>query len=132
MKKYDVVIIGGGPAAIVTGMTIKKFFNAKEVLMVKEEADGLVPCGIPYVFHLLGGDAEKNKMGPKPFIDLGGEVLVDTVAKVDKKQKLVVLNTGGEIGYEKLVFATGSFPQIPDFIPGYNLCLLYTSPSPRD
>ncbi|MBN1416114.1 MAG: FAD-dependent oxidoreductase [Bacteroidales bacterium] len=121
MKKYDVVIIGGGPAAIVTGMTIKRFFQAKEVLMVKEEADGLVPCGIPYIFHLLDYDADRNKMGPKPFVDLGGEVIINTATNVDKKHKLITLKTGEEISYEKLVFATGSLPQVPDFIPGHNL-----------
>ncbi len=57
MKSYDVIIIGGGPAAIVTGLTIKKFFKDKSVLMIKEEADGLVPCGIPYIFYHLGNDA---------------------------------------------------------------------------
>ena len=52
MKQYDVIIIGGGPAAIVTGITIKKFFTGKTVLMIKEKSEGLVPCGIPYIFHL--------------------------------------------------------------------------------
>ena len=74
MKQYDVIIIGGGPAAIVTGITIKKFFTGKTVLMIKEEAEGLVPWGIPYIFHQLNNDVDKNKMGPKPFIDLGVEV----------------------------------------------------------
>ncbi len=121
MKKYDVVIIGGGPAGIVTGMTIKKQFKEKSVLIIKEEADGLVPCGIPYIFNLLGKDADKNKMGHKPFIDLGGEVIISTAVKVDKTNKLVTVKTGEQFGYDKLVFATGSIPQIPDFIQGHNL-----------
>jgi NADH oxidase (H2O2-forming) len=121
MKIYDVIIIGGGPAAIVTGMTIKKYFTGKSVLMIKEEAEGLVPCGIPYIFHLLGNDAGKNKMGPKPFIDLGGEVIINTVTEADKKNKRVQLKTGEQIGYDKLVFATGSLPIVPTSIPGYNL-----------
>ncbi len=121
MKTYDVIIIGGGPAAIVTGITIKKYFNDKSVLMVKEEAEGLVPCGIPYIFHLLGNDADKNKMGPKTFIDLGGEVIINTAVKVDKTKKLVSLKSGEQFGYDKLVFATGSEPVIPQSIPGYNI-----------
>ena len=121
MKTYDVIIIGGGPAAIVTGITIKKNYGDKSILMVKEEAEGLVPCGIPYIFHLLGNDADKNKMGPKPFIDLGGEVLVDTVTKVNKETKLVEVKSGESFGYNKLVFATGSLPVVPKFIPGYDL-----------
>jgi len=121
MKTYDVIIIGGGPAAIVTGITIKKFFKDKSALMIKEEADGLVPCGIPYIFHLLGNDAGKNKMGPKPFIDLGGEVIINTAIKVDKTKKEVSVKTGEQFRYEKLVFATGSLPTIPAFIPGNEL-----------
>ena len=121
MKTYDVIIIGGGPAAIVTGITIKKYFQQKSVLMVKEEAEGLVPCGIPYIFHLLGCDADKNKMGPKPFIDLGGEVIIDSAVKVDKEQKIVNLKSGEQFVYDKLVFATGSLPIVPTSIPGYNL-----------
>lgn len=76
MKQYDVIIIGGGPAAIVTGITIKKNFRDKKVLLIKEEAEGLVPCGIPYIFYQLNNDVDKNKMGPKPFIDLGGEAII--------------------------------------------------------
>jgi len=121
MKKYDVIIIGGGPAAIVTGITVRKFFKDKSALMIKEEADGLVPCGIPYIFHLLGNDAAKNKMGPKSFIDLGGEVIINTATKVDKTKKEVTVKKGEQLGYEKLVFATGSLPTIPTFIPGYNM-----------
>jgi NADPH-dependent 2,4-dienoyl-CoA reductase/sulfur reductase-like enzyme len=121
MKTYDVIIIGGGPAALVTGITIKKFFKDKSVLMIKEDAEGLVPCGIPYIFHLLDNDAEKNKMGPKPFVDLGGEVLVSMAETVDKTKKIVAVKIGEQFGYNKLVFATGSLPQVPDFIPGHEL-----------
>ncbi len=121
MKTYDVIIVGGGPAAIVSGLTVKKYFPDKSVLMIKNEPNDLVPCGIPYIFHLLNNDVEKNKMGPKPFIDLGGDVIIDTAVKVDKENKTVTVKTGKQFKYEKLVFATGSIPVIPDFIPGYDL-----------
>ena len=74
MKIYDVIIIGAGPSAIVAGATAKKQNPEKSMLMVKEEEKGLVPCGIPYVFYRLG-NLDKNVMGPKPFIDLGGDDL---------------------------------------------------------
>ena len=121
MKTYDVIIIGGGPAAIVTGTTIKKFFKNKSVLMIKEDAEGLIPCGIPYIFHLLGNDADKNKMGPKPFADLGGEVTINKANAIDIAKKKVTVKTGEQFAFEKLVFATGSLPQVPDFIPGHDL-----------
>ena len=80
MKTYDVIIIGAGPSGIVAGVTAKKQNPEKSMLMIKEEEKGLVPCGIPYIFHDLN-DVDKNVMGTKPFIDLGGIVVVDPVVR---------------------------------------------------
>jgi NADPH-dependent 2,4-dienoyl-CoA reductase/sulfur reductase-like enzyme len=120
MKKYDVIIIGAGPAGIITGVTAKKQNPEKSILMFKEEEKGLVPCGIPYVFHKLDG-VEKNVMGPKPFIDLGGDVITDKVVDVNLENKSVKTDSGQEFTFEKLVFATGSEVFVPDFIPGHDL-----------
>lgn len=120
MKEFDVIIIGAGPAGIITGVTAKGQYPDKSMLMFKEEEKGLVPCGIPYVFYRLD-DVEKNVMGPKPFIDLGGEVVKDTVNNVDLNTKTVTTQTGNEYRFKKLVFATGSVAVIPSFIEGNNL-----------
>jgi len=120
MKKYDVIIIGGGPSGIITGVTGKKQNPDKSFLMIKKDEKGLVPCGIPYIFHDLN-DVTENIMGPKPFVAAGGEVLVDTVIKVDVDNKTVSTEKNGEMQYEKIVFATGSIPTIPTFIKGYDL-----------
>jgi len=120
MKQYDVIILGGGPSGIITGVTGIKQNPGKSFLMLKEESKGLVPCGIPYIFGVLG-DVSKNIMGPKPFIDAGGEVLVDPATKVDVKNKVVTTLSGATYGFDKLVFATGSIPAIPTFLPGYDL-----------
>ncbi len=120
MKTYDVIIIGAGPSGLITGTTAKKQNPEKSILMIKEEEQGLVPCGIPYVFHGLGS-VEKNAMGTKPFIDLKGDVIVDPVIRVDLKGRKVIVRSGNKYHYNKLVFATGSIPVIPSFIPGYYL-----------
>ncbi len=120
MKKYDVIIIGAGPSGIITGVTGKKQNPDKSFLMIKEEEKDLVPCGIPYVFHDLK-EVSQNAMGPKPFVDAGGEVLVDKVVKIDKENKTLSTHKGAEFKYDKLVFATGSVPIIPTFIEGYDL-----------
>jgi len=78
MQEFDVIIIGGGPSGIITGITGKKQNPDKSFLMIKEDDKGLVPCGIPYVFHDLKG-VKDNEMGPKGFINVGGEVLIDRV-----------------------------------------------------
>ena len=120
MKSYDVVIIGAGPSGIVTGVTAKKQNPEKSFLIIMEEEKGLVPCGIPYIFHDLD-DISQNLMGPAPFVKAGGEVLVDTVTGVDIRSKTLETGSGKSFSYSKLVFATGSTPTIPTFIRGYDL-----------
>ena len=124
MKKYDVIIIGAGPAGIITGVTAKKVHPEKSMLMFKEEEKGLVPCGIPYIFHKLNS-VDKNVMGPKPFADLGGVVVTDSVTDVDLSDKQVTTKSGKVYEYDKLVFATGSIVTVPTFIPGYDFNRVY-------
>jgi NADPH-dependent 2,4-dienoyl-CoA reductase/sulfur reductase-like enzyme len=120
MENFDVIIIGGGPSGIITGITGKKQNPDKSFLMIKEDEKGLVPCGIPYVFHDLEG-VTQNEMGPKGFINAGGEVEIDQVNKVDPEAKQIATKKGKKYSYDKLIFATGSSPIIPKFIDGYDL-----------
>lgn len=120
MKMFDVIIVGGGPSGIISGVTGIKQNPGKSYLILKEETKGLVPCGIPYIFGLLG-DASKNAMGPKPFIAAGGIVEVDPATAIDTQNKVVTTASGAQYGYEKLVFATGSTPTVPTFLPGHDL-----------
>jgi len=120
MKKYDVVIIGAGPSGIIVGITGKKQNPQKSFLMITEKEKGLVPCGIPYLFHDLD-DVKKNQMGPKGFVDAGGELLIDRAEKLDAAEKIIQTAGGESVQYDKLVFATGSVPTVPTFIEGYDL-----------
>ncbi len=124
MSKYDVIILGKGPAGIIAGVTAKKQNPDKSILLIGEEEKGLVPCGIPYVFHRLD-NVSKNAMGPKPFVDAGGKVLIDKAVSVDFETKTVTLKSGKSLEFERLVFATGSEPVVPKFIDGYDLDGIY-------
>jgi len=119
MKKYDIVIIGGGPAGLVTALTARREYQDKSILIITAEKKGVVPCGIPYIFHKLG-NVKKNLMTPKPFVDAGGELLVGTVTAIDTEKQILTVTGQNDVAYDKLVFATGSVPTAPNFIKGFN------------
>ena len=119
MKK-DIVIIGGGPAGMITAVTAKSCYGDKSVVFIRREDKTLVPCGIPYIFNTLGS-VEKDIAPDKPFIDSGIEIIVDTVFNVDLKNKKIKLDKNEDIEFDKLIFATGSEPYIPTWLKGYDL-----------
>jgi len=109
--KYDVVIIGGSAAGLITAKTAKLSHPEKSVLIVRKEEISLVPCGIPYIFSTLKS-IDDNKMGIDPLKKIGVDFLIEEVEKVDVENKKV-LTAETEIEYDKLVFATGSTPFVP-------------------
>lgn len=115
-KRVNVLVIGGGPAGMVSAITAKKNYPDKKVLLIKNVENGIIPCGIPYMFSSLK-DPELNKLGTKPLEDNGIQVVVDEAVRIDRKNKMVETKKGNRYYYEKLVLALGSLPVIPN-IPG--------------
>ncbi|MEJ2630521.1 MAG: FAD/NAD(P)-binding oxidoreductase [Acidihalobacter sp.] len=120
----DVLIIGGGPAGMMTGITAAQFWPDKRITVVRPEEDALVPCGIPYIFGTLGG-TEEDLAGRAPFLAAGGHLIVDRVAEIDLQEHIATLESGRRIGWERLVLATGSRPFVPP-IPGHELEGVFT------
>ncbi len=129
MKK-DVVIVGGGPAGIVTAMTAKKTYPDKSIVVIRREREGVVPCGIPYIFHTLP-TVDANTMPIKGAEDLGIDFIFDEVDEISTDSKMVKLSGGESIEYEKLVIATGSQPIFPP-IKGSKLPGVFTIAKDRE
>lgn len=112
----NIVIVGGGPAGIITALTSKSVYPDKSVCLIKDVGDGVIPCAIPYMLHTLS-DPNQNRMGDLPLEKAGIEIIVGKVVSLDPKASNVTLESGQVISYERLVLATGTTPAAPP-IPG--------------
>jgi len=112
----NVIIVGGGPAGIITALTAKSVYPDISVCLVKEIGDGVIPCAIPYMMHTLS-DPKQNTMGNMPLEKAGIDIIVGRVITFDPKARSVTLESGQVLSYERLVLATGTESVIPP-IPG--------------
>jgi NADH oxidase (H2O2-forming) len=109
VEHTDILVLGGGPAALVTVSTALENFPDKKITVIKEDEKSLVPCGIPYIFGKTLGDSDKDTIscgGPMAKII---NIIVDTATSVDIDSKTVYAKEH-TITFEKLIFATGSIP----------------------
>jgi len=120
LMKYDIVVVGGGPAGLSAAMALKTKYRNKSLMLIKQEEIGLVPCGMPYIFGKLNYNVDADVKPHKPFIDAGGILLIDTVTSLVREKKEINTKNSGVIEYDKLLLATGSDPLIPKFIKGYD------------
>jgi len=116
MNKTDILIIGGGPAGVMAAVTAKKTYPSKRVTLVRKEQKSIIPCGIPYIFHRLNS-VDENVMPDKPLIDNNIDLVIGEVSKINAENKEVILGDKSSYGYDKLILACGSKPQLVP-IPG--------------
>jgi len=115
-RKIDILIVGLGPAGMVSAITAKKYYPDKSILVIKNVANGCIPCGIPYMFSSLRSPQD-NILRTSALLKSNIEVVVDEVSEINRDRRSVSTKKGDEYIYEKLILATGSLPVIPK-IPG--------------
>ncbi|MEM3610457.1 MAG: FAD-dependent oxidoreductase, partial [Candidatus Anstonellales archaeon] len=115
--KYDVIVIGGGPAGISTVMTINATYPDKRVLLIRNDKIPIVPCGMHYLLWKIEEGKEKQYLCDDSLSNYSLDLEIAKVEVIDRVNKKIILNNGKEYSYEKLVIATGSIPNLPD-IPG--------------
>jgi NADH oxidase (H2O2-forming) len=116
MKKADVLVIGGSAAGPVAGISCRRRYGDKSVILVRKEEQVLIPCGIPYIFGTVGSSA-KNLIPDALVVNNGIELVKGEAVEVDREKKTVSLSNGNTFSYEKMVLATGSSPLVLP-IPG--------------
>jgi len=115
-KKSDVLVIGAGPAGMVCALTARKYYPEKSITVMKDVAEGVIPCGIPYMLSSLENPRD-NASGTAPLTKKNIEVVIDKALEIDRTKKVVLTESGDRYNYEKLVLAVGSSPIVPP-IPG--------------
>jgi NADPH-dependent 2,4-dienoyl-CoA reductase/sulfur reductase-like enzyme len=108
-KKTEILVIGGGPAGIVSAVTAKKYYPAKRVMVMKDIKEGVIPCGIPYMFGSLN-NPEENKLGTDSLEKNDISIVIDKAISINKEEKSVTTAKEDKYFYEKLILAVGSVP----------------------
>jgi NADPH-dependent 2,4-dienoyl-CoA reductase/sulfur reductase-like enzyme len=108
----NVIIIGGGPAGVITALTAKSVNPEKSVCVIKEIGDGVIPCAIPYMMNTMA-DPKQNVMGDLPLKNSGIQVIVGKAVSLNTMAHTVTLESGDSHSYERLVLATGTEAVLP-------------------
>ena len=111
-NKTDILIIGAGPAGIISAVTARKYYPDKKIIVLKNIKNGVVPCGIPYMFSSLK-NPEDNKLGTESLEKNNIEVAAGEAIKINRSEKTIETKASDKYSYEKLILAVGSDSIVP-------------------
>jgi len=116
MKSYEIIVIGGGPAAI----TLAKMLGKKtQIAIIRPEDHSMIYCAMPYAIEgIIGTDKTLKK--DALVTDAGADLIRSSVTEINFKGKKLTLLNSSELTYEKLIIATGANPFIPP-VPGFDI-----------
>src|SRR5215813_5582168 len=110
-----IVVVGGGPAGVAAALAAKQQDAAAEVVLLSDERQE--PYEKPPLSKaVLMGKAMPHDApiaGPKGVSGSGVGLKLGTPVKaIDRGAHAVITDTGGRIGYDALVLATGSINRV--------------------
>ncbi len=107
---YDLIIIGAGPAGLTAGIYARRF-NLKTLIIEKESIGGQI-ASAPLVenypgFNKISG-AELANNFYEQYIDLGGDLEIAEVLKIDTGKEKTVVTDSGDFTAKSIIIATGA------------------------
>ena len=116
MERYEVIVIGGGPA----GITLAKILGKKRrMAVVRPEDFSMVYCAMPYAVEGIL-PIEKTFKKDDLVTGAGADLIRSSVENIDFENGVVTLSDSAQLGFDEIVIATGAVPFIPQ-IPGFDL-----------
>ncbi len=116
------VILGNGPAGVIAAETIRKHAPKDEIVLVGAEPGAPYSrMAIPYLLTGKIGEAGTLlRKDPDHFEKLGIRTMAGRARAVSAAARTVSFENGSELGFDRLLVATGSVPVRPP-IPGLDL-----------
>jgi NADPH-dependent 2,4-dienoyl-CoA reductase/sulfur reductase-like enzyme/rhodanese-related sulfurtransferase len=145
-KRKRIVVIGGSAAGPKAAAKARRIDNDAEIIILQKDADlSMASCGYPY--YIGGYFDERSQLlctpagivrSPAFYLnvkDIDARVNTEVTA-IDRKNHSVsfrnlATNETGSLTYDKLIIATGSYPQMPP-VPGLELEGITTLQSMKD
>jgi len=115
MKSYKYVIIGNSAGGIGAVEAIRGIDKDGSMAVISDEAHHVY--GRPLISYYLADEIDFDKIFYRP-LDFYEENNIDAilgkkVVEIDFENRLLVLDDGDKIGFEKLLLATGGEPFVP-------------------
>ncbi len=127
MEKFDILVIGGGPA----GITIAKILGkTKKVGIIRPENNSMIYCAMPYAIEGLMS-IEKVFKKDSLVTDAGADLIRGKATDISFDKRIVTVNDDNIYQYDKLIIATGADPFLPS-INGVNLKNVYVFKTQQD
>jgi len=112
----QLVIIGLGAGGFAAAFTARKADRSCSITIIDPNPyDLLHPCGIPYA--LEGRIAPERLTQQLELKKMNIIKISDRAHTIDPKSKIIILDSGNKVNYDKLIIATGAVPFLPP-VPG--------------